>query len=215
VAVSSIDAAVNAVLEATRATIRQASAFRAKWRGTSSGLAIIRRLTESADDGETYAYLAGFTPDIDDEVLCLPVAGKPVVLGKIVRTAPDEYVLDVPVRFKAALRTGGSSPSVSPGSAAGTGATASVRSGSTDHSGQIQVVTGTSGVGAGTMATLTFSTARPSTSYDVWLQATSSAAQSAGYPRVTGRTVNGFDIVVTTSPGTSATLQWSYLVVET
>lgn len=93
----SVDAAIAALWEAIERQVRAASAFRAKWRGTSGGLAVIRRLTESADDSETYAYLAGFAPDVDEYVLCLPVAGKPVVLGRLLSAAPTSYRLDAPL----------------------------------------------------------------------------------------------------------------------
>lgn len=181
----------------------------------TNGLVQVKRPEAATADGTAYPRLAGFALEVNDEVLVATLAGEPVVLGRFQRSQPGEQALDVPLRLRAALRTSGSAPSVAPGSAAGTGATASLRSGSNDHSGQVQVVTGSSGTSTGTIVTVTFAQARPSSSYDVWLQPTSAAAQALGVARVTGRSAASFDVAVATAPGTGQTLQWSYLVVET
>lgn len=97
VAVRAVDAAVSAVLEAVERGAAAAGAFRATWRGTSGGLAKIRRLTESADDGESYAHVAGFAPAVGDEVLCVSIAGKPVVVGKLLRADPGTLALAWPL----------------------------------------------------------------------------------------------------------------------
>ena len=70
--------------------------FRATVKAVGTGLVTIRRPEASADDDEEYARVAGFTLQVNDEVLCLPTSGKPVVIGRLQRAAITD--LDVNVR---------------------------------------------------------------------------------------------------------------------
>lgn len=78
-------------------TIKPALPFRAVAQSESGGLVTIRRLDATADDLEQYARVAGFALSPGDEVVCLPMGGKPVVVGIIQRTTPTEYTFPVTI----------------------------------------------------------------------------------------------------------------------
>ncbi len=67
--------------------VSRGAPFRAIVKGLSSGLVTIKRLEASSNDSELYARVYGFTLAVDDEVLCLPTSGKPVIIGKVQRSA--------------------------------------------------------------------------------------------------------------------------------
>lgn len=62
-----------------------AAPFRAIVTGTAGNLTTIQRLTAASPDAERYAKSSSDTFVAGDEVLCLPVNGKPVILGKFRR----------------------------------------------------------------------------------------------------------------------------------
>ncbi len=59
----------------------------------TTGRMAIRRVTEATAGTEQYARLAGFNAVVDDEIVCLIVGGKPLVLGKLQRTAAGSFVV--------------------------------------------------------------------------------------------------------------------------
>lgn len=201
----SAGAAIEAVLRVIDARLARLAAFRAIFAGQTASGVTIRRLESSAPDGEPYARLAGFAIPANAEVACLPINGKPVVLGQLWRQG--ESALTLP----GALRVAGASPSVAPGNAAGNGATATVNWGS-DTAFQVTIVTGGSGVGTGALASVTFATARGGSSYVPVLQELSAAARDANL-YATGRSSTGFSIACRTNPGTGATLVVGVVVV--
>lgn len=76
--------------------VAQVEPFRAVVKSvTGGGLVTIRRVESAADDAEEYARVAGFTLAVNDEVVCILVAGKPVVVGRLQRTAISDLDLTV------------------------------------------------------------------------------------------------------------------------
>jgi hypothetical protein len=68
--------------------------------GTQSGGRIrIRRVIEATQGTELYARLAGPSITVGDEVICITVGGKPLVLGKLQRSDPGRtpYLLERPI----------------------------------------------------------------------------------------------------------------------
>lgn len=63
-----------------------AAPFRAIVTGTSGGMVRIRRLEAATGEDELRARIPGWKYTANDEVLCLPVQGKPVILGPIQRS---------------------------------------------------------------------------------------------------------------------------------
>ena len=101
---------------------------------------------------------------------------------------------------------------VSAGTAAGTGATASAERGGLNAF-EMRIVTGSSGTGTGTLASVTFVSSRPSSDYLVWLQPHSINASDLNLS-VTSRSTTGFDIRANVAPGTGETLNIACLVIE-
>lgn len=66
--------------------LRARDPFRAIVTGVSGGMVTIRRLEAASGETELRARLPGWKLSTDDEVLCLPVNGKPVILGPIQRS---------------------------------------------------------------------------------------------------------------------------------
>lgn len=66
--------------------LRARDPFRAIVTGVSDGMVTIRRLEATTGETELRARLPGWNLAADDEVLCLPVSGKPVILGPIQRS---------------------------------------------------------------------------------------------------------------------------------
>lgn len=60
--------------------------FRAIVTGIDGGMVTIRRLEAATGETELRARIPGWHLSADDEVLCLPVNGKPVILGPIQRS---------------------------------------------------------------------------------------------------------------------------------
>lgn len=103
---------------------------------------------------------------------------------------------------------------VSLGAAAGTGGSAAAsRMRGSDQAGEFQVVTGSSGVSTGTLASISFAYSRPSSDYVVFLQASSINAADLNL-NVTNRSSTGFDIRANAAPGTGETLQIAFWLVE-
>jgi hypothetical protein len=96
----------------------------------------------------------------------------------------------------------------------GNGSTLTFDTDSNDISGQISIVTGGTGFGAGTYCTVTFAVPKASVHYDVWLSYQSGDARTLGIVGVTNRATTGFDIVGLGTPVVTKTYQWGYLVIE-
>lgn len=74
------------------------------------------------------------------------------------------------------LKHKGSAPSIAVGAALGTGGSVGVTIAGTDDEGELTVTAGTTSLGAGTAATITFATARPDTNYTVIVSPRASVA---------------------------------------
>lgn len=59
--------------------------FRATVTSVSGNLTYIQRLAASTADAEPYAKVTADTLIAGDEVMCMPVNGKPVIIGKVRR----------------------------------------------------------------------------------------------------------------------------------
>lgn len=82
---SHLDSAIRRITDTIDKRVRDVSPFRATVTGTSGNLTTIKRLTSSTADLEPYAKTTADTFTPGDEVLCLPLNGKPVIIGKIRR----------------------------------------------------------------------------------------------------------------------------------
>lgn len=81
---------------------------------TGGGLVTIRRVESAADDDEEYARVAGFTLQVNDEVVCMLVAGKPVVVGRLQRTTISDLDLTVQDLTITGSLTGGGAGATGP-----------------------------------------------------------------------------------------------------
>lgn len=84
---SHLDNALARIEQMLARRLRDRDPFRAIVTGTSGGMVTIRRLEAATGETELRATLSGGSFSPGDEVLCLPVNGKPVVLGTIERNA--------------------------------------------------------------------------------------------------------------------------------
>ena len=101
------------------------------------------------------------------------------------------------------------------GAAAGTGGSVGAsRIRGSDTAGEVQIITGSSGVSAGTLVTVDFADARPDTDYIVVFQPTSINASDLNLS-LGSRTTDGFAIRANTAPSTGETLNIAFLVIET
>lgn len=100
---SLLDTALERIERMMDRKIESASPFRATVASVSGGMATITRLGTSTAETESRAIVAGFDLAVSDEVLCVPVNGKPVVVGRVQRAAGVEQ--SVPSTF----RVGGAS----------------------------------------------------------------------------------------------------------
>lgn len=82
---SYLDNAIQRITRTIETRINGVSPFRATVTGTSGNLTYIRRLSATVADAEPYAKATGDTFIAGDEVLCIPLNGKPVILGKVRR----------------------------------------------------------------------------------------------------------------------------------
>lgn len=64
---------------------------------TAEGLVLIRWPESDVADDQAYARLAGFDVAANDEALVLPLAGVPVILGRLLRSAPGRHSLSAPL----------------------------------------------------------------------------------------------------------------------
>ncbi len=82
---SYLDTAIQRITKTIDRRVAGISPFRAIVTGTSGNLTYIRRLTSATADAEPYAKATGDTFTAGDEVVCLPLNGKPVIVGKVRR----------------------------------------------------------------------------------------------------------------------------------
>lgn len=82
---SYLDSAIQRITRTIESRIAGVSPFRAIVTGTSGNLTTIRRLSATVADTEQYAKATADTFIAGDEVLCVPLNGKPVIVGKIRR----------------------------------------------------------------------------------------------------------------------------------
>lgn len=94
---SVIGQAIESLRQVYDRQIEAAKAFRAIATGESSGLVTIRRLGATTADTEAYARIPGYQLSANDEVLCVNVNGKPVIVGEIQRSSPSAYAMVVPL----------------------------------------------------------------------------------------------------------------------
>ena len=82
---SYLDNAISRITQTIDKRVAAVTPFRAIVTGTSGNLTTIKRLNATTADAELYAKATADTFIAGDEVLCLPVNGKPVILGKVRR----------------------------------------------------------------------------------------------------------------------------------
>lgn len=87
------------VKDEVRLQLNEFRAFIALAGTTTDGLITIQRITEGSAGSERFARVAGFPIDEGDEVVCLIVGGKPLILGRLQRTAMLDFGNPVPHRF--------------------------------------------------------------------------------------------------------------------
>ena len=81
-----LDTALKRLQQTIDRRLAERDPFRAIVAGTDGDLVTITRLGASTSDAEPCAKVTADTLAAGDEVLCLPVLGKPVVIGKVRRT---------------------------------------------------------------------------------------------------------------------------------
>src|SRR6478752_3104414 len=176
-----------------------------------------------------FGYLDGVTSAIQTQLGTKFDKAGGTITGSTTINGVVSFSSSISVTSNANLGTGGSgvvhtfSPlwvggadafTVTAGSAAGTGGSlAASRLRGSDNAGEFQIVTGASGVGTGTLATISFAAALANTNYIVLFQPTSTAAGPLNFG-LTARTTAGFDVRVATAPGAGATVQCAFLVVQ-
>lgn len=154
----------------------------------------VQRPEESTASTQVLARIAGLSVRPGDVVLCLNVGSSPMVIGRI-------------------KRANDTTPSVSAGSAAGTGGAASLTSLATDSAGTIRIDTGSSGTTTGTLFTFTFATAQLSNSdYVVMLTPATNAAADLNV-NVTSRSTTSWVVNTRITPATSAIVSFFYHVI--
>lgn len=72
-------------------------AFRATVSSVSGRLVAIQKQDEEEAGDEEYAICSGFDVAVSDEVLCVNIAGEPVIIGKIDAANPSVYTLSIPL----------------------------------------------------------------------------------------------------------------------
>lgn len=65
--------------------VAEVTPFRAHVQSTSGNLTYIKRIAASTADAEPYAKVTADTFTNGDEVMCIHVNGKPVIIGKVRR----------------------------------------------------------------------------------------------------------------------------------
>jgi hypothetical protein len=83
---SHLDNALARIEQMLARRLRDRDPFRAIVTGTSGGMVRIRRLEAETGETELRARIPGWKLTANDEVLCLPVNGKPVILGPVQRS---------------------------------------------------------------------------------------------------------------------------------
>lgn len=154
--------------------------FRATVKAIGTGLVTIRRPEASADDDEEYARVAGFTLQVNDEVLCLPTSGKPVVIGRLQRAAITDLDLTVQDLTITGTLTGGGAGATGPTGPTGPAGT-----------------NGTNGTNGATGAT---GPTGPTGSFSA-LASNGMIAQTATTPTFAARTITGTTNQVSVSNG--------------
>ena len=78
---SLVDTVMDRLEQMVNRKTEEVAPFRAIVTGTSSGMVTIRRLEATTAETELRAVVYGYMPATNDEVICINVNGKPVVLG--------------------------------------------------------------------------------------------------------------------------------------
>ena len=142
---------------------------------------------------------------VNDQVALVSIAGKPTVIGKIVRGA----VGMARIRRHLALTGPAASFTFPGGHGAGSGATA-VNCDGNDNAGFIEITTGT-GTAAGVFLRISFSENRENTKYNLILIPRSNSARSlGGVFGPTNHNVGSVDIDSRTALTASTLYQWGY-----
>lgn len=166
--------------------------FRATVKAVGTGLVTIRRPEASADDDEEYARVAGFTLQVNDEVLCLPTSGKPVVIGRLQRAAITDLDLTVQDLTITGSLTGGGAGATGPTGPTGAASTVTGPTGPTGAASTVTGPTGSTGPTGPTGPTGSFSA----------LASNGMIAQTATTPTFAARTITGTTNQVSVTNGT-------------
>lgn len=123
--------------------------------------------------------------------------------------------LVIPAGSKLVVEEANTNPTLTIGSAAGTGGSAAVSwaRGGSDVGGQIRIVCGASGVGTGTLVTVTFSVEKADANFLV-LFGYSSAAAALAQVSVSSKATTGFTLLANVAPSTGAQIDVDVLIAE-
>ena len=202
---TSLDALNQRIEKLIDKRVERYAPFRAVVKAVGTGVVTIRRVGASANDSEEYARVAGFTLQVDDEVVCIALNGKPVVIGRLQRAAITDLDLTVQDLTVTGTLTGGGAGATGPtgptgpaganGAAGATGAT-----GPTGPKGD-QGLNGLPGANGATGAT---GPTGPTGTFTA-LGSNGIVAQTATTPTFAARTVTGTtnQITVTNGDGVS------------
>ncbi len=178
--------------------IDRVAPFRAVVKAVGTGVVTIRRTGALANDGEEYARVAGFTLQVDDEVLCQLINGKPVVVGRLQRGAITDLDLTVQDLTVTGTLTGGGAGATGPTGPTGPQGVAGAQ-GSTGPTGP-QGAAGADGTGdAVNLGSFTTSVSVNTTTTQTTVLTSSSVALAAG--DVVRATIFGkFGVTTTATP---------------
>lgn len=196
--------------------------FRAIVSATSGGRVQIQRLGAATAETELYARVAGFDVVAGDEVLCLAIGGKPVVIGKLQRAAASGYALESGLTLGNAAAdkhtiygqveyeggTGGMSATVKTN--AGVGATASINSPGSESAFTVSMTTGT-GPASGLVLSIGFGTARANNDYAAIFVPLNVRAHQADF-RAENLQTTGFDVYALNTPVASVSHAHKWLI---
>lgn len=197
--------------------VEEMSPFRATVSSLNAGLVLFQRQASDAVEDQEFARIEGFDLAVNDEVIVLPLGNEDyIVINKIQRSTPNPIILTPNLKFLGHLHSGGTAPTATVLTAAGTTGAASIIEGN-DISGLIQVIPGGTGIASGSIVTLNFAVAYPTSTYSVQITVGSSASRSLtpGNVGATSRTTSGFTIATPTALTSGSTYQWYYTVVYT
>lgn len=217
-----LDSAIKKLYSYVDQRIDSVRPFRAIVIGQSNGMVQIRRLTDTGG-GETVlnARVAGFDIATNDEVLVVQVPNWPtlgarsqyVIVGPLQRSAPTSHTISPRLLVKGVFDDASATGyGVSAGAALGSSPGAVTQTGN-EYCGRLIQTTGSSGLAAGILWTVTFVNPRPTSNYNVFLDP-QNADSAAVNPYAVNDSNTQFTIRCQTAPGAAKQMRIGWWIVQ-